>query len=101
MSRNAKRRRKAKEKPQSAEIHRQARHLWNVAQSANAGAWAEGVLFTVPPSVFMLDFDGQGGILVNRESLASAAGRALHGALCEIGGDRVSIGAWPREEDSE
>ena len=101
MSRNAKRRRQAKESALPAEIRREARHLWNVAQSANAGAWAEGVLFTVPFSVFMLDFDGKGGVLVNPESLASAAGRALHGALCEIGGDRVTIGAWPREEDSE
>mgnify|MGYP001273113614 CR=1 FL=1 len=77
--------------------------LWllKTARTATPGWWAESFVNFTPPCVFAVDFDGQGGILVNPESLEHATGRAIFAELRRLGGDRVREGTWQRGPGGE
>lgn len=77
-------------------IQEAAAGLLKMAEDAEAGAWAEGLIGFWPLEVFALDFDGRGGILVNPPALETATGRALWRELKAQGGALVTLGTWPR-----
>ncbi len=78
-----------------AALQESAEGLLRMARQSKPGAWAEAVLDMFPPSVLSVDFDGQGGILVNPPSLQSPNGRALYRTLKRLGGELVTVGTWP------
>jgi hypothetical protein len=78
----------------AAALRECAEGLVKMAQRSKPGAWGEAVLEMFPPSVFSVDFDGQGGILVNPSSLQTPNGRALFRALKAAGQGRVQVGTW-------
>ena len=65
------------------------------AQSAKPGAWVQAPVGVLPVlGVISLDFDGQGGILVNPETMCTAKGKELAKALRLVLGQMVRIGHW-------
>lgn len=79
----------------AAALQESAEGLLKMAQQSKPGAWGEAVLDMFPPSLFSVDFDGQGGILVNPSSLQSPNGRALYRALKRLRAELVTVGTWP------
>ena len=63
------------------------------AESAKPGDWIESPL-DVFPDFIALDFDGQGGILVNPQTMTTPKGRELALCLRLMLGDKVRVGIW-------
>jgi len=64
------------------------------AETAEPGAWAEGLLSMFPPAIFQVDFDGTGRVLVNPSSFGSNLTAPLLNELRRQGGARVQVGWW-------
>lgn len=81
-------------------IREAAAGLLTLAMKSEKGAWVEGILPTVPPFAFELDFDGAGRILFNPCTLEHQAGRALLAELRRQAPERVVVGTWPLEGEA-
>lgn len=65
------------------------------AQAATPGGWVQSLVEAFPaPGLISLDFDGQGGILVNPETLLTPKGKELAQALRLVLGHKVHLGQW-------
>ncbi|HET6331058.1 MAG TPA: hypothetical protein VFF76_09750 [Holophagaceae bacterium] len=68
--------------------------MLELARHALPGSWASCLVCPWPLVAIDLDFDGAGGILVNRFSLDSETGRAIFTELQRVAPDRVRVGQW-------
>lgn len=65
------------------------------AKGSTSGAWVQCPLEVHPGlGIISLDFDGEGGILINPETLNTAKGKELAQCLRIVMGEKVRVGVW-------